>query len=75
MIESFECLTKESISFMHSHGVLEPLVKIVLIKNCIAKITLDKDIEDKAIKNFKKAAGIKDETSLNAWLEENNMKT
>ena len=73
MIESFDCLTKESISFMHSHGVLEPLVKIVLIKNCIEKITLDKDIEDKAIKNFKIAAGIKDETSLNAWLEKNKI--
>ncbi len=74
MIESFDCLTKESITFMHSHGVLEPLVKIVLIKNCIKKVTLNKDIEDDAIKNFSTAAGIKDEASFQAWLEKNDLK-
>tara|TARA_B100001250_G_C19812794_1_gene796616 strand:- start:2133 stop:2879 length:747 start_codon:yes stop_codon:yes gene_type:complete len=73
MIESFDCLTKESISFMHSHGVFQPLVKIVLIKNCMEQITLDKEIENNIIKNFKIAAGIKDEASLNSWLEENNI--
>ena len=65
-MESFDCFTKESITFMHSNGVLEPLMKVVLIKSCIEQITLDKNIEEEAIKGWREKLGLNEEESLQA---------
>ena len=72
-MESFDCFTKESITFMHSNGVLEPLMKVVLIKSCIEQITLDKNIEEEAIKGWREKLGLNEEESLQAWLKKNDM--
>ena len=72
-MESLEKLTNECIDLLQSNQLLKPLIKAELLKETLSKVSLAKEVKDKAIENYTKNIGLKDKESYKNWLEINKI--
>ncbi len=67
-MESLECLNDECLTLLQSNSLLRPLIRAELIKSILSKVSIEKEIADLEISNYKKYLGLEKENDFKAWL-------
>ena len=72
-MDSLKCLSAECVNLLHKNRLLKPLIKSELQNSVLIEVRIDKEIESKAIQEFKSKFKLTNDTDLDQFLIKNGL--